>query len=100
MILEAAEQVTVDPDRVSFVEALRLIRDALPELDAASTEQARARRYAVLLEDIGKELNPPRRSRNYPRVVKRKMSKFPLKRPTVHGRQLKTTPFLDTVRIA
>ena len=100
VIFEAAEQVAVDPDRVSFVGALRLIRDALPELDASSTEQARVRRYAVLLEDIGKELNPPRRSRNYPRVVKRKMSKFPLKRPKVHGRQLKTTPFLDTVRIA
>jgi len=28
------------------------------------------------------------------------MSKFPLKRPAAHGRQLKTTPFLDTVRIA
>jgi hypothetical protein len=100
VIFEAAKRVAVDPDRVSFVGALRLIRDALPELDAASTEQARAKRYAVLLADVGKELNPPRRSRNYPRVVKRKMSKFPLKRPAVHGRQLKTTPFLDTVRIA
>jgi hypothetical protein len=99
VIFEAAKRVAIDPDRVSFVGALRLIRDALPELDAASTEQVRARRYAVLLEDVGKELNPPRRCRSYPRVVKRKMSKFPLKRPLVHGRQLKTTPFLDTVRI-
>lgn len=99
LIFEAAKQVAVDPDRVSFVGALRLIRDALPELDAARTEQARARRYAVLLEDVGKALNPLRRSRSYPRVVKRKMSKFPLKRPAVHGRQLKTTPFLETVRI-
>jgi hypothetical protein len=100
VIFEAAKQVAIDPDRVSFVGALRLIRDALPELDAASTEQARARRYAILLEDVGKQINPPRRCRSYPRVVKRKMSKFPLKRPAVHGRQLKTTPFLDTVRIA
>jgi hypothetical protein len=99
VICEAAQQVVVDPDRVSFVEALRLIRDALPELDAATTEPARAKRYAVLLADIGKELNPPRRSRSYPRVVKRKMSNFKLKRPTIHGRQLKTPPFLDTVRI-
>lgn len=99
VIFEAAQQVAVDPDRVSFVEALRLIRDALPELDAATTEPARAKRYAVLLKDIGKELNPPRRSRSYPRVVKRKMSNFKLKRPAVHGRQLKTTPFTETVRI-
>ncbi|HVC35731.1 MAG TPA: hypothetical protein VNL16_19660, partial [Chloroflexota bacterium] len=81
------------------VGALRLIRDALSELDAAVTEPARAKRYAVLLADIGRELNPPRRSRSSPRVVKRKMSKFKLKRPAVHGRQLKTTPFLETVRL-
>jgi len=99
VIFAAAQQVAVDPDRVSFVGALRLIRDALPELDAAVTEPARAKRYAVLLADIGRELNPPRRSRSYPRVVKRKMSKFKLKRPAVHGRQLKTTPFLETVRL-
>jgi hypothetical protein len=99
VIWAAAEQVAVDPDRVSFVGSLRLIRDALPELDAAATEQARARRYAVLLQDISKELNPPRRPRSYPRVVKRKMSKFKLKRPAVHGPQRRTTPFLDTVRI-
>jgi len=84
---------------VSFVAALRLIRDALPELAAARTEQARARRYAVLVRDVAHELNPPRRSRSYPRVVKRKMSKFKLKRPAVHGPQLATTPFLDTVKI-
>jgi Insertion element 4 transposase N-terminal/Transposase DDE domain len=99
VMFEAAQQIVVDPDRVSFVGALRLIRDALPELDAAATEQARARRSAVLLADVGKELNPPRRCRSYPRVVKRKMSKFKLKRPAAHGSQLKPTPFLDTVRI-
>lgn len=99
VMFAAAMSVPIDPDRVSFVTALRLIRDALPELDAATTEEARLRRYAVLLHDVAKELNPPRRSRSYPRVVKRKMSKFKLKRPAVHGQQLKSTPFLETVRI-
>jgi hypothetical protein len=99
VMFEAATQIAVDPDRLSFVGALRLIRDALPELDAAATEQARLRRYHVLLADIGKSLIPPRRARSYHRVVKRKMSKFKLKRPAVHGHQLKTTPFLETVRI-
>jgi hypothetical protein len=99
VMFAAAQQIAVDPDRVSFVGALRLIRDALPELDSNPTEPARARRYAILLADIGKELNPPRRWRSYPRVVKRKMSNFKLKRPAVHGHQLKTTPFLETVRI-
>ena len=84
---------------MSFVAALRLIRDALPELDAATTEEARLRRYAILLHDVAKELNPPRRSRSYPRVVNRKMSEFKLKRPAVHGQQLQATPFSETVRI-
>ena len=99
VIFEAVQPMAVDPDRASFVHVLRLIRDALPELDAATTEPARAIRSAVLLTDLGKELNPPRRSRSYPRVVKRKMSTFKLKRPSVHGRQLTTTPFLETVQL-
>ena len=99
VIFEAAQPMAVDPDRASFVHVLRLIRDALPELDAATTEPARAIRSAVLLTDLGKELNPPRRSRSYPRVVKRKMSTFKLKRPSVHGRQLTPTPFLETVQL-
>jgi hypothetical protein len=100
VMLEAAHLAGIDPDRVSFVGALRLIRDALPELDAAGSAEARTCRYDVLVHDVARELNPPRRCRSYPRVVKRKMSKFPLKRPTVHGRQLKTASFLETVRIA
>lgn len=93
VMCEAAQEVGVAPNRVSFVgplRLLRLIRDALPELDAASTHQARARRYAVLVRDAAKELNPPRRPRSYPRVVKRKMSTFKLKRPAIHGPQRKT----------
>jgi hypothetical protein len=34
----------------------------------------------VLLAEVGSELNPERRDRSYPRVVKRKMSNFLLKR--------------------
>jgi uncharacterized protein (DUF983 family) len=75
VMFEAAQEAGVDPDRVSFVGTLRLIRDALPDLNAASTHQARARRYAVLVRAAAKERNPPRRPRSYPRVVKRKMSK-------------------------
>jgi len=99
VMFEAAMSVPIDPDRVSFVASLRLIRDALPQLDAATTEETRLRRYAILLHDVAKELNPPRRSRSYPRVVKRKMSKFKLKRPALHGQQLQATPFSETVRI-
>jgi hypothetical protein len=34
----------------------------------------------MLLAEISDEINPERRSRTYPRVVKRKMSNFPVKR--------------------
>jgi hypothetical protein len=34
----------------------------------------------MLLAEICDEINPERRSRTYPRVVKRKMSNFPVKR--------------------
>jgi hypothetical protein len=34
----------------------------------------------VLLAEVGDEVNPERRKRSYPRVVKRKMSNFPVKR--------------------
>ncbi|WP_133904627.1 transposase [Actinophytocola oryzae] len=36
--------------------------------------------YRVLLAEVGSVLNPERRDRSYPRVVKRKTSNFPLKR--------------------
>jgi hypothetical protein len=35
----------------------------------------------MLLAEVTSELNPERRDRSYPRVVKRKMSNFLLKRP-------------------
>jgi len=38
-----------------------------------------------LLRDIADQRLPERRPRVNPRVVKRKMSNFPLKRPEAHG---------------
>jgi hypothetical protein len=34
----------------------------------------------MMLAEIGDEINPERRNRTYPRVVKRKMSNFPVER--------------------
>jgi hypothetical protein len=47
-------------------------------------------RYLVLLAEVSGEINPERRNRSYPRVVKRKMSNFPVKRAastTTSGQQ-------------
>jgi len=76
---EAACQVGIDPDRISFVHALNIIHDAIPEFQMTTPEQL-PQLYARLLHDIADGLLPERRLRSTPRVVKRKMSNFHLKR--------------------
>lgn len=76
---EAAQSVDVDPDRLSFVHALRVIEDAISDLEIPSPARL-PEQWARLIREIAAGQLPPRRNRIYPRVVKRKMSKFPLKR--------------------
>jgi hypothetical protein len=76
---EAARSAGLDPDRISFVGALRLVTDALWDFQVLAPEQWH-RRYERLLCDIARERLPKRRARTSPRVVKRKMSPFALKR--------------------
>lgn len=76
---EAALRVDADVDRLSFVHALELVRDAVPEFQQVSEEQHCAL-YERLLREIAAKRLPERAMRTNPRVVKRKMSKFKLKR--------------------
>jgi hypothetical protein len=76
---EAALQAGVDPDRLSFVHALRVLQDAILEFQITAPED-RPRLYARLLRDIAAGRLPARWPRSNPRVVKRKMSSFRLKR--------------------
>ena len=76
---EAACQVGIDPDRISFVHALNVVHDAIPEFQMTMPEQL-PQLYSRLLHDIAYGLLPERRLRSTPRVVKRKMSNFHLKR--------------------
>jgi len=77
---EAACQAGLDPDRLSFAHAVRVVHDAIPEFQMADPAD-HPRLYARLLRDLAAGRLPPRRNRGNPRVVKRKLSKFPLKRP-------------------
>ncbi len=77
---EAALAADVDPDRLSFVLALEIVRDAVPEFQMVAPEQQRTL-YERMLRDMAAKLLPPRRMRSNARVVKRKMSNFRLKRP-------------------
>jgi hypothetical protein len=77
---EAALRADVDPDRLSFVGALEIVRDAVPEFQMVAPAQQQTL-YERMLHDIAAKLLPERRARVNARVVKRKMSNFKLKRP-------------------
>lgn len=77
---EAALQADIDPDRLSFVHTVELIKDAIPEFQLVAEDQ-REQLYQRLLRDIARRPLPERRNRVNPRVVKRKMSNFLKKRP-------------------
>lgn len=77
---QAAHQAGIDPDRLSFTHALHVLQAAIPEFQMTAPELLPTL-YARLLNDLTAKLLPRRRLRTNPRVVKRKMSKFKLKRP-------------------
>ena len=95
---EAAVQHGLDPDRLSFINAVHIIREAIPEFQMTTPEQL-PRLYRRLLCDIARHRLPKRENRSNPRVIKRKMSKFKLKRPQhLHWPQ-PTKPFREAIVI-
>jgi len=96
---EAALQAKVDPDRLSFVHALRVIGNAIPEFQMVAPEQL-PQLYQRLLHDIADHLLPEPRPRSNPRVVKRKMSKFRVKRTKHQNWPQPTRPFRQAVALA
>ena len=95
---EAALLTDLDPDRLSFVHALEVVREAVAEFQMVAVEQVEAL-YRRLLSDIAAKRLPERRPRVNGRVVKQKMSNFKLKRAE-HYRPLKPSrSFRDAVVI-
>jgi hypothetical protein len=76
---EAALTVDVAVDRLRLVHALEIVRAAVPEFQMVTAAQQPAL-YARLLREIAAKQLPARRRRTHPRVVKRKMSNYKLKR--------------------
>jgi Insertion element 4 transposase N-terminal/Transposase DDE domain len=95
---EAALQAGVDPDRLSFVHALRVLHDAIPEFQMVAPAE-RPRLFLRLLQDIAAGQLPARRPRSNPRVVKRKMSNFRLKRPEHRHWPQPTRPFRESIAL-
>lgn len=81
---EAAVQADLDPDRLSFTHALAVVQAAIPEFQMTAPDLL-PKLHARLLNDLASKLLPERRLRTNPRVVKRKMSNFRLKRPEHFG---------------
>jgi hypothetical protein len=96
LMFEAAARVGVDPDRLSFTGCFHLLKTRLPEC-VGTTSETLETWYEAFLWELQTERTDPRRNRINPRVIKRKMSKWPKKRPK-HRRPppLKKT-FIETV---
>lgn len=76
-----AEEAHVDPIRISFVTALRYIRDEWFWLCGTRSPGAIPRHLRAMRENIKRFILPLRRTeRVYPRAVKIKMSNYPLNR--------------------
>lgn len=98
LMAEAASKWDLDPDRLSFTGALQVISRAIPRMQAAKTELLPAL-YDMMLDEIASQLNPPRRNRINPRVVKQKMSKFHCKRPEHYKIQQPKTAFYEAIHV-
>lgn len=93
---EAALQADLAPDRLSFVGTLRIVREAVFQAQIVAPAQA-LEWYQRLLRNIGREQLPQRDNRCNPRVVKRKMSKFDLKREPHRRWPQPTKTFADAI---
>lgn len=94
----AAQDQGQDPRRLSFIHAVRVIRDATPILRAARPAQ-RPTLLRAMLRQIAQHTLPPRADRVYPRVVKRKMSHYLAKRPEHLRPPQPTRPFARAIAL-
>ena len=95
---EAALRADIDPDRISFVGTLRILQDALIEFQLADPS-CHSALWNRLLNDIANERLPERRNRINPRVVKRTVIRFPLKRPQHFDLLQPSMPFRSAVAL-
>ena len=81
LMLDAATHAGHDPDRISFVAALRITRRSLSHSSfSPHNRDAIAALWQCAIGKLTQRLNPARRPRANPRVVKRKVLKWAAKR--------------------
>jgi len=100
LMAEAAAEQGLDPRGLSFTGTLKVLRCRLPEVPKDPQDEAGQQRWwADLLGEVGEQVLPPRRNRINPRVIKRKMSKWPKKRPHHRRPPQPTMTFRDSILI-
>jgi hypothetical protein len=90
---DAAAVASQDPDRLSFLDSLRVLQCHLPESPASAVEVW----YQRLLREVRQQVLRPRRDRWYARVIKRKMSNWKKKRPEHRNPPQPTKPFREAI---
>ena len=96
LMFEAAATVGEDPDRLSFTGCFHLLKTRLPECVGTTPETLKTW-YEAFLWELQTERTDPRRNRINPRVIKRKMSKWPKKRAEHRRRPPLKKTFTETV---
>jgi hypothetical protein len=94
----AALSVDIDPRRLRFIHAVRVLRETTPLMRTAATERLPFL-YAAMIRPIAQGRLPPRDNRINPRVVKKKTSNFAKKRPEHCHPPQPQTSFEQAVRI-
>ncbi len=96
---QAALLNDIDPDRISFVHTVRVVQRAISAFQRASA-QLLPMMYEQMLREIAEEILPKRRVRYFPRVVKRKMSNFALKRDKHKHIKQPSQPFRNVILVS
>lgn len=85
LMCRAADEADADPDRLSFMRSIRVIRRQVTAQAGFPPEHLRQALTETITE-ILERLNPPRRNRTSPRVVKRgRHNYYKIKRPHHQG---------------
>lgn len=88
LMFRAAKQAGFSPLELSFTDSLQVIEGLLQKAQTATASE-RPRLFLQMLKDLAEcRLDRFRRLRSFPRVIKVKMSKFPVKRRTHKGTML------------
>lgn len=95
LMFEAAQKAGSSPLRLSFTGTLKILRTRIPQCPMGA--QAQARWWDRLITEIAEEKIEPRRNRVNPRVIKKKMSKWPKKPPGHQCYPQPTKPFGDAI---